>query len=542
MTQVKILKNAPVPVRDGTALAADVFHADDEPRPVILTMGPYGKDIHFEDFNAAAYSTVEERGPYMNWETVNPEWWVPAGYTVVRVDQRGTGASPGRMELQGPQEYDDLVDVIAWAADQPWSTGRVALMGISYYAMNQWHVAALRPRGLAAIVPWEGAVDLYREWAYHGGILSNVFTDAWWPRQITGNQHGLNDLDGADPTRALPTNADFPAQLREHPLLDDFYAAREADLSRIEVPVLSSGNWGGFALHLRGNIEGWLAAGTDLKWLEVHHGNHFAPFYSSESRAYQKRFLDRFLLDADSGWDDEPPVKLFIRTSSGGSWRAEQEWPLARTAWTSFHLSDSGLSEAAPSEASTATYDGRSGGTLFESEPLTEDVEVTGPSSLRVWVSTTGSDADLFVTLDNVLPDGTLATFEDASGMPGPVTKGWLRASHRELDRLASTDYRPVHTHTTPVPLEPHTPVAVDIEVMPTSMVFEAAHRIRLTIRSCDDGEPTRFRHDDPAGREALGDTVTLHFGPNHPSYWLAPVIPVTTADESHPAPGHHQG
>ncbi len=520
-------RDVSVPMRDGLVLRADVFRLSGGDRcPVILTMGPYGKNIHFEDFNAAAYATVEERGTLMNWETVNPEWWVPRGYTVVRVDQRGTGASPGRMELQAPQEYEDLADCITWAADAPWSTGSVALMGISYYAMNQWHVAGMRPRGLVAIVPWEGAVDLYREWAYHGGILSNTFTDAWWPRQITGNQH---DLEDADPAKSIPTNADMPAQLREHPLIDDFYEARRANLADIQVPLLSAGNWGGYALHLRGNIEGWLAAGSEHKWLEIHHGNHFAPFYSTESRNYQLRFLDRFCRNASNGWDDEPPVKLFIRDSEGGHWRHEDGWPIPRTQWSTFYLAAGALRQEAPGDdQAPVTYDGLSGEAVFESPPLTEPVEITGPSCLRLWVSSTATDADVFVTVDNVAPDGSTVTFEDASGLRGPVTKGWLRASHRELDETASTPWRPIHRHIAAQPLTPGEPTLLEVEVMPTSMIFETGHRIRLTVRACDDGENSRFLHNDPVDRapERLAGTVRIHSDPSHPSSWLAPVIP----------------
>lgn len=523
--QISIERDVRIPARDGVPLAADVFRRADGVRaPVILTMGPYGKDIHFEDFNAAAYATVEERGPHMNWETVNPDWWVPQGYAVVRVDQRGTGGSPGRMELNGPQEYDDLYDAIGWAAAQPWSTGRVALMGISYYAMNQWHVAALRPPGLAAIVPWEGAVDLYRDMAYHGGILSNAFIDAWWPRQITGNQHGLG---AADPRVALPTNADLPAQLREHPLLDEFYAARRADLAAIEVPVLSAGNWGGFALHLRGNIEGFLDAGTPHKWLEVHAGNHFAPFYSAASRAYQKRFLDHWLTGAENGWRDEPPVKLFVRTPTGGRWRHEQEWPIARTRWTALHLDAAagGLGVDTPTPAAV-DYPAPGGGTTFTSAPMPADTEITGPSTLALWVASTTTDMDVFVTVDVIGPDGTAATFEDASGLQGPVTKGWLRASHRELDDQASLPHRPVHRHRRLLPLVPGEPTRLDVEIMPTSIVVERGWRMRLTVRAGDDGEPTRFGHDDPLDRaHAVGENTVLTGGA-HASHWLVPVVP----------------
>jgi uncharacterized protein len=521
-------KHVAIPISDGVTLRGDVFRpVDGTALPVILTMGPYGKDIHFEDFNANAYSTIEERGAYLNWETVNPEWWVPQGYVVVRVDERGTGESGGRMDLLSSREFDDYAEVIEWAADQPWSTGDVALMGISYYAINQWHAAVRRPRGLRAIVPWEGLVDFYRDFDYHGGILNNGFADAWWTRQITGNQHGLGD---SDPSKTLPGNGDLRAGARAHAWLDEYYSERTPDLGRIEVPVLSAGNWGGHALHLRGNIEGFLAAGSDRKWLEVHSGNHFAPFYSTESRAFQKRFLDHVVKGVDNGFDAEPPVKLFIRNSTGGTWRHEQEWPIARTQWTPFYLdaAHAALTLEPPAEDARVSFPGLTGGVVFTSEPLVEPIEITGPSSLRLWVSSSLSDADIFVTLDNLRPDGTVVTFEDASGLPGCVTKGWLRASHRTLDPVASTPYRPVHTHQASAPLVPGEPTLLDIEVIPTSMVFETGHRIRLTIKGSDLGETTFFLHHDPVDRDParLGGTTTLHTGADHGSSWLAPVIP----------------
>lgn len=525
--QLTLDKNVPVPVRDGTVLRADVFRPSEPGRyPVIMTSGPYGKDIHFADFNAHAYSLIGERGQFLNWETVNPEWWVPHGYVVVRVDERGTGASPGRMALFAPQEHEDFYDAIEWAGTQEWSTGRVGLLGVSYYAMGQWHVAALRPPHLAAIVVWEGAVDLYRDFSHHGGILSNTFPDAWWPRQITGNQHALQG--GPNPGVAVAGNADLPAEFREHALLDGYFEERTPDLSRIDVPLLSAGNWSGYALHLRGNVEGYLAAGTDRKWLEVHSGNHFAPFYSEHSRRYQKRFLDRWLRDDVDAWD-EAPLRLFIRTSTGGAFRDEQEWPLARTQWTRLHLdAAAGALSAEEVDAGEVSYPAPDGGTVFTTAPFASDTEVTGPMALHLQVSATTSDMDLFVTVLNIGPDGREVVFEDASGQPGPVVKGWLRVSHRALDAAATTPWRPVHPHTSREPLVPGEPVAVVVEILPTSMIFERGHRLGLAIEAHDRDEPSRFLHNDEQDRPRaeLTGTNTLHTGGPAGCYLLVPVIP----------------
>lgn len=520
-------KDVAVPTRDGTVLRADVFRPTEPGRyPVIMTHGPYGKDIHFENFNPTAYALIEERGPFMNWETVNPEWWVPQGYVVIRVDSRGTGKSPGQMELVGPQEPRDFYDAIEWAGGQGWSNGKVGLLGISYYAIGQWAVAALRPPHLAAICVWEGAVELYREWAYHGGILSNAFTDAWWPRQITGNQNAAAGQE--NPGKAVGENVELPAVLREHRLLDDFYAERTPDLSAIEVPVLSAGNWAGYALHLRGNIEGWAAAGSAQKWLELHAGNHFAPFYSLESRLYQKRFLDHFLTSASDTWN-EAPVKVFVRTPEGGDFRDEQEWPIARTVWTTVALdATTGTLAEAAGEAASVSYPAPDGGCVFYSAPFAEDTEVTGALSLALWVEADAQDMDVFVTLFYVGADGHEVSFEDASGLRGPITKGWLRVSHRELDEARSTPARPLHVHTSTAPLTPGEPVLAQVEIVPTSIVFRPGSRLGLAIESHDRVEPSRFLHNDPVDRSPLvfGGRNTIHTGGAYASSLLLPVIP----------------
>ena len=176
--------DVPVPMDDGLVLRADVFRPPGAGRhPVILSMGPYGKGLHFEDLYTDQWRRMLAEHPdvaagstnaYQNWEVVDPEKWVPDGYACVRVDSRGAGRSPGLLDVWSAREARDLYACVEWAAAQPWSTGKVGLNGISYYAMNQWQVAAQEPPHLAAICVWEGAADWYRDMTHHGGILSAV--------------------------------------------------------------------------------------------------------------------------------------------------------------------------------------------------------------------------------------------------------------------------------------------------------------------------------------------------------------------------------
>ena len=174
-------------MRDGARLRADVFRPKRAGRcPVIINLGSYQKDKLW----VPPPDLEEKPNEYMNWETVNPLWWVPRGYACARVDGRGSGKSPGRTDPWSPSEARDFYDAIEWAGAQSWSNGRVGACGISYYAMTQWLVASLKPPSLAAMIPWEGAADMYRDFGYHGGIFSFGFASGWW------NNHMAHHLLG----------------------------------------------------------------------------------------------------------------------------------------------------------------------------------------------------------------------------------------------------------------------------------------------------------------------------------------------------------
>ena len=140
-------------------------------------------------FHASSFAEVpeEHHSPHSAWETPDPGYWTRHGYAIVRADEVGLGQSPGVLNTMSRDTSLCFADVIEWAASQPWSTGKVGLLGISYYAGSQWRVAARRPKGLACMIPWEGMSDYYRDRCRHGGILSNTFIDFWWNRQVSKN-------------------------------------------------------------------------------------------------------------------------------------------------------------------------------------------------------------------------------------------------------------------------------------------------------------------------------------------------------------------
>jgi uncharacterized protein len=476
------------------------------------------------------------------------------------VDSRGAGRSPGYLDVWSPRETQDLYQCIEWAGTQPWSNGKVGINGISYYAMNQWQVGALKPPHLAALCIWEGASDYYREVCRHGGILCD-FLSSWYPRQVASVQHGIGkrgaksvvtgELVAGPQTLSdaelAKNRADTPGEAKRRRLLDDYHAARTAEFENIEAPLLSAANWGGMGLHPRGNFEGWLRAGSKQKWLEVHGDTHFTHFYSSYGEALQKRFFGHFLKGDDTGWEKEPRVALNIR-HPGETFilRAENEWPLARTQWTKYflHPRDFGLGTEAPDGEETLNYETTGDGLTFRTSPLGKSIEITGPVAAKLWVSSQTTDADIFLVLRVFDPAGKEVVFIGSNDPRVPAGLGWLRASHRKLDPQRTLPYRPWHTHDEEWPLTPGEPVELDIEIWPTSIVVPSGYRIALTVRGkdyeydgTDAGLPNApypmkgvgpFTHADPDDRPAaiFACRNTLHFGAGKMPYLLLPVIP----------------
>ncbi|TCT06105.1 CocE/NonD family hydrolase [Aquabacter spiritensis] len=563
--------DVPITMDDGVVLRADIFRPLGEAKvPAILTYGPYGKGLAFQDGYKTAWDIMARDYPdalegstnkYQSWEVPDPEKWVPDGYACVRIDSRGAGRSEGFLSVHSPRETKDIYDCIEWLAEQNWCSGKVGMNGISYFAANQWRIAAQQPPHLAAICVWEGFADNYRDATHHGGILS-VFRKNWQDMQVKTVQHGLGArgpksrvtgewVCGPEtlPEEELAKNrADMPGDLLRNHLDGDYYRALGGDLSKITVPLLSAGNWGGQGLHLRGNVEGFLQAASEHKWLEIHGGAHWAEFYTDYGVDIQKRFLGYFLKGEETGWDTQPKVQIQIRRPGEIKFpvRHEHEWPLARTQWTKFYLDPAAksLSPTPPTQAAALDYEAMGEGLTFLTPPLDSELEITGPSAAKLFLSSKTRDADVFLVLRVFDPAGVEVVFYGALDPHTPVGQGWLRASHRKLDPARSLPYRPYHPHDEVWPLTPDKPEELDIEIWPTCIVVPKGYRIGLTVRGRDYEwagaaatlsnmkNPMKgcgpFVHDDPQDRPAdvFGSTNTLHVSPERAPYLLLPVIP----------------
>jgi uncharacterized protein len=518
---IRFERDVAVPMRDDAQLSANVFRPADGKRvPVLLSVTPYGKDklpdrmgnffmwlagVRFGDIQISRYTGFEAPDPF---------YWVRAGYAVMQADVRGMHKSEGRAGVLSLQDAADYYDLIEWVGEQSWCDGGVALSGVSYLPMSQWRVAPLQPPHLKAIIPWEGVSDLYREFAFHGGIPETGFVPVWWKNRMT---RGRN--------KKFAMAEDFLAETKRRPLIDDYWLDKLAALEEIEVPALVCASWSDQGLHTRGSFEAFARIGSTRKWLYTHGRKKWETYYSPEALATQKRFLDYFLKGQDNGWSEIPPVRIELRKSYyQHELRYEQQWPLPNTQHTPLYLDAASgtLSVAPPATEAVASYDPAKGSAGF-SLRFTEPVELTGETKLRLWVSTSeGDDLDLFVVLRKFDAKGKEVFFCGYNGYEkDAVAKGWLRVSHRALDREKSRPSRPYHTHSKLEKIAAGEIVPVEIEILPSSTWFETGTRLELVVLGTDGAKYPAFRHKNTVNR----GTHSIHCGGRYDSYLLVPLI-----------------
>jgi predicted acyl esterase len=368
--------DVPVPVRDGTVLRVNVFRPANGSRcPVFMSAHPYGKDRLPANGRASAqYRMLRQPVPvafsaWTGWEAPDPALWVPRGYAVVNCDLRGCGTSAGVGSILSDQEAEDYFDLIEWASAQPWSTGKVGLNGVSYLAISQYKTAALHPPALAAICPWEGFTDAYRDLLLPGGIREDGFVRIW-TRGLRGQR-----LEG-----------DIRRTQFARPLRDEWWRALVPDLARIDVPMLVCGSFSDHCLHSSGSFRAFEQASSPQRWLYTHRGGKWATYYSTDALAAQQRFFDHFLKGADNGQAEQPPVRLAVHDvrDAPAEVRAEQEWPLARADWRELHLLPDGRLAAEPgSAAGEVPFDLRTGAAVFR-WAVPEAIELSGPMAAHL--------------------------------------------------------------------------------------------------------------------------------------------------------------
>jgi uncharacterized protein len=519
---IVIDRDAAVTARDGTVLRVNVFRPPgDGSQPVILCAHPYGKDnlparrgkrwTYSIQYHMLRQPNPVKFSALTGWEAPDPMWWVGQGFAVVNADLRGCGHSDGTGNLLSRQESEDVCDLVQWAGAQPWSDGRVAMLGVSYLAISQYGAAALQPTALCAICPWEGFTDAYRDLTCPGGIRENGFTRIWsnMVRRSTRQTYELTRMQDA------------------HPLRDEFWRSLVPDLSAVRVPMLVCGSFSDHNLHSRGSVRAFANTGSTHARLYTHRGGKWETFYSEPALAEQLAFIRNAL---DGALDKPRSVRVEVREDRDtvAAVREESEWPLARTKWRRLYLAGPGaLATGAPSTAGIITFQTRSRAAAF-SWIVPADIELTGPMAARLWLEVHGcDDVNLFVGVEK-WRDGRFVGFEGSYGYGRDrVTTGWQKASLRALDPELSQPWEPVPKFTEPQPLRIGEVVAVDVALAPSATLFHAGEQLRLVVagrwlapRNPLFGNFPASYVCSPRGR------VTLHWGPRYDAHLLIPEIP----------------
>ena len=525
--------DVPVAVRDGTSLRVNIFRPDDgEQHPVLLCAHPYGKDdlpIHHRTrhgYRPSVQYHMMRSAPlahsaWTSWESPDPGHWVPRGYVVINADLRGWGTSEGEPAVFSAQEGLDIHDLVEWAAGQPWSTGRIGMLGVSYLAISQWAAASTRPPHLAAICPWEGFTDLYRDFARPGGILETGFLRVW--STVTKKRSG--------------GRIDLLGEVERRPTCDDWYAERDRAIEAIDVPALVCGSFSDHNLHSRGSFEGFRRIASTHKRLYTHRGPKWPTFYSAEALEAQQQFFDHVLRDLDTGLDDQPPVRVEIRTdrTTVAEVRHVDQWPPAEVRWQVLHArpgadAHDGVLDPTPpgpEAETTVSFRGRGGHACF-THRFAQDTDVVGPMVLALAASFQGA-ADFPVIVGiRKFRDGEEVPFEGSYGFQGDlVTHGMLLASHRAEDPGRSLPHQPVHTHVDPRPLVDGELVVLRVPLLPSATRFHAGDELRLDVQGhwFHDRDPVHGQFPVGYRTDARG-TCTIHLGPDHPTTLTIPVLP----------------
>lgn len=514
-----------VKLRDGVTIYADIYRPFPYAQkvPCIVSWGPFGKrPAEGQDdwkLMGVPPKTVSDMAKF---EASDPAYWCHYGYAVANVDPRGVGNSEGNINLWGTQDGRDGYDFIEWCAKQAWCNGKLALEGNSGVCMASWKIAAERPPHLAALAAWEGQGDLYRESYCCGGIPNPSY-----------EENIVKEV-------ACKTYVeDSVSMVEQYPFFNGYYKDKLVRWSDIRIPSYVTAGW--VHHHLRGSVEGFRRIRTAKKWLRIHRDFEWPDSYNYANLEELRRFFDRYLKDIHNGWEFTPKVRMDVMDAYAFDYarrREEKEFPIARTEYKKLYLNaaanDGGLEPyATPAEV---VYDPKTESTTFHI-PIHEDVEISGFMKLHLWVECRGHDnMDLFPW---IMKSNANKEYVPIECMDAPFRGAWgfLRCSHRELDKLA-TDFQPIHAHTGEERMKPGEIFPIDIELYPHSRVWHKGEYI--SIQLAGHFIKTDWFHDVSMNHDVdNGDGMhVIHTGGDYDSYLQIPTIPPKYVSGDYVYPG----
>lgn len=483
-------KDVAVTLRDGTTIYVDVYRpANVDKVPAIVGWSPYGKSrgnapIYVRIFETLGMDTRIVSG-LMRFEGPDPAFWCARGYAICNPDPRGSFNSDGDIRVWSRSEGEDYHDVIEWLATQDWCTGKIGTSGNSYLAISQWFAAAEQPPHLAAIAPWEGMSDIYRDLVVRGGIPDYPF-----PRTLERSFIGRN------------LREDLVAEAEAHPLMDDFWKTKIPAFDRITVPAYIVASYSN-SIHTPGTFRGWRNIASNDKWLRIHNTMEWPDYYEDANLENLLRFFDRYLKGSDNGWERTPRVRYSLLDLAGGD-RTDipaDAFPPEGVSQERYYLDAqaSALRSEPVADVSRAIYDGstQDGSAVFTMR-VDAPADFVGYPKARLWVECEGSDdMDLFVLLQKLNAEGEpLEQFNvpnqgpqmDAMTRSGAAilkykgSNGRLRVSMRHLDEVESSEDIPVHSFDRNEKLSAGQVVCVDVDMFPIGLSLKPGDQLRLIV------------------------------------------------------------
>ncbi len=499
---VRIVKNVFIPMRDGVELAADLFLPSTEgPAPAVFTYVPYHKDDYIGVAYKETYMEIARRG-----------------YAGLLIDIRGTGGSGGKTtEIMSLKEQEDGYDAIEWIAAQEWCNGRVGQWGMSYGGFTSLLVAAQQPPHLEATVPTFAGMNIYLDFSYPGGRFNMLnMSGGWcaWMLVMNAMPPMYRDDEGRWLrlwTERLEDYVPYLMAAMDNPTYNDVWKQGSPELvcDKIEVPTLLIGGWRDIFADAMVRCYGALSCPKKLimgPWMHDFPNRSLLPRIDAFGEIM--RWFDHHLKGRDTGVMEEPPVSIYVQGLD--QWRFEEDWPIPQTVTSDYELAENNaLVEGGASVergAQSVEHDPTVGAAAglwnpfafniglpmdqredeakslsFTSQPLEQDLEIAGSTTLKISVSTDIPDAVLVAKLCDVAPDGGSTL----------ISSSWLDMTHRE-------------SHESPSPISSDEIYRVEMALWATSYLVRAGHRIRLNIATGDFPRIWPSRHE---GRH------TIYFG-----------------------------
>ena len=510
-----VMRDQPVKMRDGVTIYVDIFRPVDKNAkpPVILAWTPYGKidpPNNYGLYANRAWMDKDQSCGFDTFEGPEPDYWVNFGYAVAVADSRGSTHSEGAMPYLGHQEGLDIYDCIEWLGSQDWNNGKVAMVGNSWLGICQYFAADLKPPHLAAIAPWEGYSDIYRDVVCRGGIPGAEF------------------LNAVNKTLRIPNGIEsIPLMLDRHPFINDYWAnEKRAKFTDIEIPAYFAASYSS-CVHPYGTLRAWNRISSKDKWLRIHNTQEWPDQQTPKYRDDLRDFFDHFLKGEDNGWPERTSkARISLLDAYGPDIvdREEADFPIPRTDYRKLYLNGEnlGLSYDNPAAEAKATYEvgpDKDGSLRFKIR-FEEDTDICGYCTAHFFVGTDkGNDMDLFMYVYKT-DSLDVENFPLMLGVDFMGAEARLRVSHRKVICRDIFDWQ--HEHKTEELIEPGQIVEIETVFWPTGTTIRKGEHLVLVVSA---KELQLFEFPTPRLKTRNEGSHTIYTGGRHGSHITIPVI-----------------